>query len=34
VDGDLKAGDQVITDVTFGAGPAGAQANPLGRRIF
>ena len=34
VDGDLKAGDQVITDVTLGAGPAGAQASPLGRRIF
>jgi hypothetical protein len=24
----------VITDVTLGAGPAGAQASPLGRRIF
>ena len=35
VDGDLKAGDEVITDVTLGAGAgSSAAANPLGRRIF
>jgi HlyD family secretion protein len=35
VDGDLKAGDEVITDVTLGAqAGSSAAANPLGRRIF
>ena len=33
VDGDLKAGDEVITDVTMGA-QAGSAGNPMSRRIF
>jgi len=35
VDGDLKAGDEVITDVTMGAqAGSGAAGNPMSRRIF
>ena len=35
VDGDLKAGDEVITDVTMGAqGGSGAAGNPMSRRMF